>query len=183
MIPYYRPGEAHPITYRLRRDRPEVVEGKNGSLKPKDKYLSAPGDRNRLYVPPGVTPEHLADAKMPIVIVEGEKKALALWRLANHKSDQPRFIPVAIAGVWSWRGTVGKTGGPNGERLDVKGPIGDLKRIPWNGRTVFIIFDSNVHANHSVFAARKGIARYLTVNGAAVRARQPARGLWSQRHR
>jgi hypothetical protein len=108
-----------------------------------------------------VTLEQLADSTIPIALVEGEKKALALWRLANYNSPTARFIPIAIAGVWNWRGNIGKTGGPNGERLDVKGPIPDLNRIEWTGRTVFIVFDTNVQTNDSVKWARLGISREL----------------------
>lgn len=88
----------------MRRDRPDVVQDKNGELKTKGKYLGAPGAGNRLYFPPGVTLEQLADVTVPIVIAEGEKKALALRRLAYHESNRPRFIVVAIPGVWNWRG-------------------------------------------------------------------------------
>jgi hypothetical protein len=169
LFPYYWPGEPQPVSYRLRRDHPEPVQGKDGALKPDRKYLGAPGALNRLYIPPGVTAQHLADVKTPVAVAEGEKKALALWRLANHESSQPRFIPVAIPGVWNWRGTIGKTGGPNGERLDIKGPIADLSRIAWNGRTTFIIFDSNVHTNDSVKWARKGLGRELVSRAANVK--------------
>jgi hypothetical protein len=169
LIPYYWPGDPHPFNYRIRRDNPDLVQATDGKIKQDRKYLGAPGAPNRLYVPPGITLEQLADGAVPIIIVEGEKKSLALWRLAHHESDRPRFIAVAIAGVWNWRGTVGKTGGPNGERLEVKGPVSDLSRIRWNGRTVFIIFDANVHTNGSVKAARKAIARELTKRGAKVK--------------
>jgi hypothetical protein len=169
LIPYYWPGEAAPVNYRVRRDRPELVQDKSGALKPDGRYLGAPGGGNHLYIPPGTTPEQLADVKIPIVVVEGEKKALALQRLANHETNQPRFIPLGVAGVWNWRGTVGKTGGPKGERVDVKGPIADLSRVAWNGRTVFIVFDANVHTNESVKWARKGIARELATRGAVVK--------------
>jgi hypothetical protein len=168
LIPDYWPGDPQAFNYRLRRDNPEMTQGKDGTLKPDRKYLGAPGSGNRLYIPSGVTSERLADVKIPIAIVEGEKKALALWRLALHDADVPRFIPIAIPGVWSWRGTIGKTGGPKGERLDVKGPIGDLGRIPWNGRKVFIVFDVNAHSNDSVKWARKGIARELGTREAEV---------------
>jgi hypothetical protein len=169
LFPYYWPGEMRPFIYRVRRDRPELVQGKNGQLKPDRKYLGAPGSGNRLYVPPGITLEQLADPTVPVVLVEGEKKALALWRLANHQSERPRFIPIAISGVWNWLGTKGKTGGPNGERLDVRGPITDLDRFPWSGRTVFVLFDVNLHFNDSVRAARKGLARELTARRADVK--------------
>jgi hypothetical protein len=138
-------------------------------LKTKGKYLGAPGAANRLYFPPGVTLEQLADVTIPVVIVEGEKKALALCRLANHDTDRPRFIVVAIPGVWSWRGVVGKTAGKNGERLDVKGAIPDLGRIACHKRSAFLLFDRNIHTNDSVKAARKCFSRHLTQQGAAVK--------------
>lgn len=166
LIPYYWPDATHPHTYRIRRDNPDREASHDGTKKETAKYLSAPGGANRLYVPPGVTLAQLGDTTTPIALVEGEKKALALWRLANHDIDRPRFIPIAIGGVWSWRGKVGKTGGPNGERLDVKGPIPDLSRIEWSDRTVFIIFDANVHTNQSVKTARTSLCRELTTRKA-----------------
>jgi hypothetical protein len=168
-VPYYWPGEASPHTYRLRRDKPELRQGKDGKMRPAGKYLAPVGDRNRLYIPPGVTPKELGDTTIPIALVEGEKKALALWRLANQGTETPRFIPIAISGVWNWFGTVGKTGGPKGERLDVTGPVADLSRIEWKGRTAFIIFDANVHTNDNVKWARKGISHELATRGADVK--------------
>jgi hypothetical protein len=168
LIPYYLPGDTTAFNYRIRRDSPDWAEGKDGKLKQTAKYLGPPKGSNRLYIPPGVTVEQFADPTIPIAITEGEKKALALWHLAHHEAEQPRFIPIAIAGVWNWRGVVGKTGGPKGERLDVKGPIGDLNRIEWKGRKVFIVFDANVHTNESVKWAQKGICRELAARGAKV---------------
>src|ERR1017187_1713997 len=166
VIPYYWPGDSCPFNYRLRRDKPDWKYDGQGNAKPDKKYLGPPRSGNRLYIPPGVTLDQVSDLSIPIVLVEGEKKALALWRLAWHETEKPRFVPIAIAGVWNWRGTIGKTGGPNGERLDVKGPIADLSRIPWGGRVVFIVFDTNVQTNDSVKWARKGIARELATRNA-----------------
>ena len=115
-----------------------------------------------------MTPEQIADAQVPIVLVEGEKKALALWRLAWHDAEEPRFIPIAIAGVWNWRGKVGKANGPHGAPIEIRGPIADLSRINWKTRKTFVVFDANVHNNDSVSWARKGISRELTGRGAAV---------------
>jgi hypothetical protein len=168
LFPYYWPGEPGPFNYRVRRDNPDWIQGKDGKLKQDKKYLGAPKSGNRLYIPPGVTPEQFQYVTIPIAIVEGEKKALALWRLARHETERPRFIPVAIAGVWSWRGTVGKANGPRRKRIDLKGPIADLNRIPWKDRKVFVVFDTNVHTNDSLKWARKGIARELATRGAGV---------------
>jgi Domain of unknown function (DUF3854) len=169
LIPYYWPGDPSPINYRIRRDHPDLVQGKDGVPKQDRKYLGSPGTGNRLYLPPAITLEDLSDVHTPAAIVEGEKKALAARRLANHECDRPRFIPIAIPGVWNWRGVVGKTGGPNGERLDVKGPIPDLNRIRWDRRTVYIIFDTNVHTNEAVKQACSGLARLLAQAGALVK--------------
>ena len=168
LIPYYWPDEPGPFNYRLRRDNPEWTQSKSGELKPDGKYLGPPNSGNRLYIPPGVTSEQLQDVTNPIVIVEGEKKALALWRLSRYETERPRFNPVVIAGVWSWRGKVGKANGPGGERIDIKGPIADLNRIEWNARKVFVVFDTNVESNDSVNWARKGIARNLAMRHAKV---------------
>jgi len=169
LFSYYPPGEQYPVSYRIRRDNPDFVEGTGGKLKPAAKYLGAKNSRNRLYFGPGITPEQLQDIAVPIVIAEGEKKALALQRLACYEVEPPRFIPIAIAGVWSWHGKSGISDGPNGERLDVKSPIPDLDRVTWNHRTVLILFDTNVHTNDDVKSARAGLARTLTKRGAVVK--------------
>jgi hypothetical protein len=169
LIPYYWPGEPRPFNYRLRRDNPDYKYDAQGRPKPHAKYLGPAKSGNRLYIPPGVTPEQLQDGTAVIALVEGEKKALALWRLANYQTDKPRFISIALAGVWNWCGNVGKANGPKGERVDVKGPIPDLNRIEWTNRTVFIVFDANVHSNDSVTWARRGIARELVGRAAEVK--------------
>ena len=68
-------------------------------------------------------------------------------------TDQ-RFLPVGLSGVWNWRGVVGKTTGPNGERQDVKGTILDLDRVIWRGRKVIILFDANVATNERFALSR-----------------------------
>jgi hypothetical protein len=59
LIPYLWPGEDHIREYRLRRDHPEMERGKDGRLKPKNKYLSPPGRGNMLYFAPGTRAEWL----------------------------------------------------------------------------------------------------------------------------
>lgn len=168
LIPYYWAGESHPFNYRVRRDHPDWVVGRDGKLKPERRYLGPPKGGNRLYVPRGVTLEQLQDCVKTLIIVEGEKKAIALWRLARLGTIEPRFIPIAIAGVWNWRGVVGKAVSSSGERIDVRGVIPDLSRIVWEGRRTILLFDSNVQNNESVKWARKGISRELASRGAEV---------------
>lgn len=165
---YYLPGSEQPREYRLRRDRPEYQQQPDGSLKEERKYLSPPTSRNRAYFVPGTPPEWLQDSALPVAIVEGEKKTLALYRLALHERETPRFLSIGLAGVWCWKSTVGKTTDEKGASRNVKGVIADFDRIVWQDRTALIIFDTNVATNESVRAARSHLAKELKRRGALV---------------
>jgi len=167
-IPYFMPGSTCLRDYRLRRDQPDLERDRRGQLRTKQKYLSPPGRGNMLYVPPAVDDGLLKNVAVPLLITEGEFKTLALWRLANWSSERPRFVPVGISGVFNWRGTVGKAGGPTGERLSIKGPIPDLEWIHWDGRRVIVAFDADVSSKESVRFARAELARHLRSRGATV---------------
>ena len=169
LIPYFRPGEVEVREYRLRRDQPDLEYDSAGNLKPRQKYLSPPGRSNMLYIVPGIDPLPLRDTALPIVITEGEFKTLALWRLANHRaSTKPEFLPVGVSGVYNWRGTIGKTVGPDGSRLDVKGAIPDLQWIAWEDRRVVIAYDADSVTKDLVRIARSELAAHLRRRGAVV---------------
>ena len=136
------PGESHVREWRLRRDHPDI-EYKDGKPKERGKYLSPPGRKNMIYFVPGISPDLVKAIATPVIVTEGEFKTLALWRLANHESTAPRFLPLGLGGVWNWRGMIGKTTGPNGDRRDVKGVIPDLDLVAWEGRRVIIAFDAD----------------------------------------
>lgn len=167
LFPYYLPGEPYPRNYRIRRDHPDLVK-KDGKIKEDGKYLSAPGAANNLYFPPGVSAKELAQADVPIVICEGDKKTLALSRLAAHESAQQRFIAVGVPGVWNWKGRTGKTVQSDGQRTDTKGPIPDLSLIAWKQRKVYIAYDADAATNEKVGWARSALARELSSRGAHV---------------
>jgi predicted P-loop ATPase len=168
-IPYFLPGSPVAREYRLRRDHPDMEVDTQGRVKPKQKYLSAPGHGNMLYFAPSVTEAQLRDTTLPLIITEGEFKTLALWRLANWgHTDCPRFLPVGVSGAYNWRGTIGKTTGPDGNRLDVKGPIPDLERITWKGRKIIVAYDADSGHKDLVRFARAELARHLRGCGALV---------------
>jgi hypothetical protein len=148
------------------------MEYRGEKLHEKNKYLSPPGEGNKLYFVPGTSAEWLSDPTMPVVITEGEKKTLGLWNCSwdglGDSADSPRFLPVGLPGVWNWRGTVAKIGGPDGDRRDVKGVVPDFDRIQWKSRNVSIVFDVNAGTNQSVAAARDELAKELTRRGAIV---------------
>jgi predicted P-loop ATPase len=169
VIPYFRPGEGHVREYRLRRDQPDLEYDSTGNLKPRQKYLSPPGRSNMLYLVPDTDPTLLGDTALPIAITEGEFKTLALFRLANHRSPNgSRFLPVGVSGVYNWRGTIGKTVGPDGNRLDVKGAIPDLDWITWKDRRVVIAYDADSVTKDLVRIARSELASNLRGRGAIV---------------
>jgi putative DNA primase/helicase len=161
LFPYLDPESGRPVTCRVRRDSPEIENGK-----PRDKYLSAYGDVRHLYFPPGAG-ALLADASVTVALVEAEKSALTLTAAAGRASR--RVVAVAMGGDWGWKGTIGKTTDAAGARVDVKGPLPDLNRITWTGRDVVVMLDANVVTNTKVQAAQRALASELAGRGARVR--------------
>jgi hypothetical protein len=168
-IPNILPGETRPRAYRLRRDRPDY-EWRNGLQKLVRRYLSAPGASNLGYFVPGTPPDQLIDPNLPLVVVEGELKALALHRLAHEGSAHPRFLVLGLSGVFSFRGKVGTASDANGVRQTVKGLIPDFGRLMLPSRLVYVIYDADLNTNPDVRRARTMLTRELLErNVAAVR--------------
>lgn len=168
-IPYFAPGSSHVREYRLRRDHPDLEADPSGELKTKQKYLSPPGRGNMLYLAPGWGSSTLKNVELPLIITEGEFKTLALSRLSSWKaSGNRRFLPIGIAGVFNWRGIIGKTTGPDGQRMSVKGPIPDLDWIVWEGRNIIVAFDADAATKDQVKFARLEFAHHLRRRGANV---------------
>jgi len=146
--------------YRVRRDHPEVEQGKE-----RDKYLSSV-DRPVLFLAPGVGPL-LSDPSVAAVIVEAEKSALALTAAATRSNRQ--VLALATGGCWGWRGRIGKMTTADGARVDETGILPDFDRIAWRGRDAVILFDANAATNPKVQKARRALARELGDRGARVR--------------
>lgn len=167
VFPYFRPGEQVSHLERIRLDSPPLIT-KNGEPKSGRKYLTAHGSRNRLYFVPGTNPVLLSDITVDVIITEGEKKTIALHRLASEGCDGPQFLAMGLAGVYGWRGQTGITGNSRGERVPVKGPITDLDWLIWEGRRVTLLFDANAATNINVNLARLCLAAELRQRGAIV---------------
>lgn len=168
IIPYTTPGQPSAREYRLRRDTPDLEIGIDGLTTERAKYISVPGRGSLVYFPPESTQALLESSTVPVIVTEGEFKTLALWRLARENSTGPRFLPIGLSGVWNFRGTVGKTTGPNGDRRDVKGIITDFDRITWKSRRVIIAYDADAEKNPKVRAARWQLTSALVDRGALV---------------
>ena len=139
------------------RLKPDCPRKGNEDGKP-IKYESPKGSTNRAYFPPN-TLAALHDPSAPLVITEGEKKAA--------KADQEGFVCIGLVGVYGWqkKRTKDKDGKPQGERE----LIDDLAPIPWQGRPVFLCFDSDAATNPHVRAAEWHLAETLTRKGAIVK--------------
>ena len=156
-------AEGKPTGYvRLKPDCPR--KGKEDG-KP-IKYESPKGSTNRAYFPPG-TLAALKDPSAPLLITEGEKKAA--------KADQEGFPCIGLVGVYGWQRKMQRDaeGKPVGERE----LIDDLASIAWQGRLVYLIFDSDAATNPNVRWAEWHLAEALARRGAVVRVVQlPASG-------
>lgn len=86
------------------------------------KYLQKKGTGNRRYIPHSVK-SVLHDASIPLYITEGEKKAL--------KAAQEGVHCIGLSGLWNWKNK-------GEDKL-----IADFDRITLEGRTVFIVPDSD----------------------------------------
>jgi len=129
------------------------------------KYLAPYAERLRLHFAPGTSPDDLRDATIPILIIEGIKKALAVesWR----RRDGRRALVIGISGCWGWRHSV-KGPLPDGTLGKVASePIPDLDLLEWNGRTVTVAFDGDVVTNKSVGRAERAFVAEVKKRGAA----------------
>lgn len=172
ILPYISPINSQIVENCLRRDNPSIEIKPDGSQKEKKKYLFPPGRGNLLYFPPNCNPDWLTNISLPVVITEGVKKGLALHRASFHEVsdavDQPRFLAIALPGVWNFRGRIGKTANSNGKRVIVTGLIPAFQLIKWKKRRVYILFDSNTATNQDVSNARRSLASELKNLGAKV---------------
>lgn len=120
------------------------------SSKKPAKYLQRAGTPSALFFPPNADCKALAaDVTQPLNITEGEFKAI--------KACQEGVPTVALGGVNSWR---------RREDDDSSAPIEDLNLIKWEGRRVYICFDSDAATNPRVQRAQTDLAKELFRRGA-----------------
>jgi putative DNA primase/helicase len=112
------------------------------------KYLSPSGQGSRLYIPPAAV-DAIRDVHQRLLITEGEKKSLAACQFG--------FPCVGLTGVDCWHAK------------DSTALIPDLAAIPWEGRDVLIVFDSDLADNDHVLLNESLLAAALSARGAKVR--------------
>jgi hypothetical protein len=131
--------------------RPHEADPDNPGLKYEATCKKLGGPGNVLYVHPGQS-ELIDDISVPVIFVEGIKKALSIITAA--RSAGAAVLVVAISGVWNW--------------LSDGKPISDMFDIPVEGRDVYVCFDSDVFVNPDVGDAARRFAGHLTERGAVV---------------
>ena len=132
---------------RVRMDHPREIKGKPA------RYESPKGKMNRAYFPPGIHGV-LSNPAVPLLIVEGEKKALA--------AQANGFNCLGLVGVFGFQEKRKQTDA--GRKYGKRELIADLKAVAWQGRRVVIVFDSDRATNRMV-----RLAECLTAMGAQVR--------------
>lgn len=138
----------------IRFDIPQAMQEKDRKPR-KIRYLKPKGSSNHAYILKSVQ-EVLNNAEVTLCITEGEKKAAKL--------TQEGFHTVGISGVWSWLTT---TEGEEGKRQ--KGVLlPELQRISWNGRRVYLIWDSDAIDKPNVMKAGERLRATLSRRGAQV---------------
>ncbi len=106
------------------------------------------------YVPPGVEAIR-KDARQPVFITEGEKKAL--------KMTQETWPTIGLPGVFMFTD-------PTSKREPGDKPLHpELRRWRWRGRIVLVCFDSDRLEKNSVALAHERLCAALTREGAVVR--------------
>jgi hypothetical protein len=120
---------------------PPVSDGQGHTTR----YYQRAGTPPRLYVPARARGT-LADPGVPLLITEGEKKAL--------KANQEGLACVAVGGLWNWQ-----VGGR---------PIADLDRIDWCDRETLIVPDSDVWTRQDLLQPVFALGKELEGRGGKV---------------
>lgn len=100
VIPYWNPFTNSPMTFSRDSEEFELIRVRLMNPTEDCKYLSPLGCATRLYFSTLITSEQWIEAaknrNIPIVLVEGEKKADYLARFF------PLILPIGIPGIWQW---------------------------------------------------------------------------------
>lgn len=161
LLPYRRPdGSLIPVNEfaRIKPDTPRTGKSKDGKPDKPIKYESPRRSVVRLFFPPN-TCSKLADASVPLLITEGEKKSA--------RADQERFACIGLGGVEAW--SKKRAAGADGKKFGKRELIADFDAVTLAGREVFIVFDSDLAEKPSVQWAEWSLSQALAERGAVVK--------------
>lgn len=124
------------------------------------KYGQRAGTLPAMYVPPTIDKGWKSRPDLPVLITEGEFKAIVVDLLINGDGAL-KVAPVAVSGVFNWQSA------KNGIDL-----IDDFKKIAWAGRMVYMAFDMDQNTNPMVCLALQRLVNKLGEYGAVCRVLQ-----------
>lgn len=139
VFPYIHAETEEVVTFRIRRDHPEMKNGKSDG-----KYICPKGGQRTLYVHPR-SASRLKDLRAPVVLVESEKAVLALLALSERTKN--KLIPIGMGGCYGW----------SQEKRAIPALLQACKEHP-----VRIMLDSNVATNNNVREAQDALAAELS---------------------
>jgi hypothetical protein len=143
---YFHPDGSPNGFYRLKLFPP--VDDGNGHL---IRYWQEPGTSPHIYFPPQVHwHDVFPDPKRPVVVTEGEKKALALAQIG--------LAALGIGGLWNWM--------VKHEHRRFVSP--ELELLVWQGRSVELCPDNDVWDREELLRAVFALGMQLTRRGANV---------------
>ena len=140
--------DGKPVLHQLRPDIPR----KNQSTGKPIKYESPARRSMHLDIPPRCR-KNIDDPSVPLFITEGLKKSDSL-------ASAGAGCVITLLGVYNWRGTNDKGG---------KVALPEWEQTALNGRTVYIVFDSDIVDKPMVKQAMERLARFLTSKKAIVK--------------
>jgi Domain of unknown function (DUF3854) len=155
-FPYLVPESSHRASCRIRRDLPEVVNGRLSA-----KYRKPWGDPMRWYYGAPLCFAQIGDRTYPLLLVEAEKSVLSIqsFILRRHL----KLIVAGIGGCWGWS-----------SKREVQNK--DCTDRSWLGRVIdfhyamcrrcCILLDANVETNVDVQNAERRLIRTLIDAGA-----------------
>ena len=162
-IPYFTCDGQQSDYTRYKPDHPrlsaETGKDKEKQNPKKVKYEAPVGRPTRPYFPPSAI-QAICDPSVPLLITEGEKKAL--------KASQEGFPCIGLPGVTNW--SAPRKQQDTSKQKDVPKKDRELNTflaaIPWQGRQVYIIYDTDDSRNPNVSREAAELARVLEKHGA-----------------
>lgn len=150
LIPYFNPDGTLQQFARMRQLAEPLPLDKRG----KPIRYRQPTDTNpSIYLPPVNDCDWSAimqDSNIPVCITEGELKSASVC----YNTDYPC---IGLGGVWMWRSAK--------HRVPL---LPSLEAFRWQGRDVYIVYDSDAEDNIDVRRAEAALAKILAMRGANV---------------
>src|SRR5262245_1190883 len=159
-FPFFNAAGKQIAYTRFKPDQPRSSNGTPTVEPKKVKYESPRGMGGHVYFRTlQILRAALAHPQAPIIITEGEKKAL--------KGSQEGFATVGLVGVAGWSKKREKDKG--GKPIGARELLADLDAVSWAVRPVFIAFDSDAATKIGVKLEERVLAAALQKRGAVVK--------------